>query len=63
MKKYRVWGYKTQGCYIDLEANNKRDARDKAMDVNTEDFIEGNDGEWTSFDIPKKEIERIDNES
>ena len=43
MKKYRVWGYKTQGYYIDLEANNKRDARDKAMDVNTEDFIEGNE--------------------
>jgi hypothetical protein len=62
MKKYRVWGYKTQGYYIDLEANNKRDARDKAMDVNTEDFIEGNDGEHTSFDINKKDIERIEDE-
>ena len=62
MKKYRVWGYKTQGYYIDLEANNKRDARDKAMDVNTEDFIIGNDGEHTCFDINKKDIERLKDE-
>ena len=30
MKKYRVWGYETQGYYIELEANNKQDAHDKA---------------------------------
>ena len=30
MKKYRVWGYETQGYHIDLEANNKQDAHDKA---------------------------------
>ena len=31
MKKYRVWGYETQGYYIDLDANNKQDAHDKAL--------------------------------
>ena len=60
MKKYRVWGYETQGYYIDLEANNKQDAHDKALDVNRDDWIEGNDGESTCFDIDKKNIERID---
>jgi len=63
MKKYRVWGYEKQGWYTDLKANNKQDAHDKAMDVDREDWVEGNDGEWTSFDIPKKEIERIEDES
>ena len=30
MKKYRVWGYETQGYYIDLDANNvKQDAQEK----------------------------------
>ena len=58
MKKYRVWGYETQGYYKDLEANNKQDAHDKALDVNRDFWIEGNDGEWTSFDIPKKEMVR-----
>ena len=60
MKKYRVWGYETQGYYKDLEADNKQDAHDKAMDVNRDDWIEGNDGESTCFDIDKKNIERID---
>ena len=33
MKKYRVWGYETQGYLItvELEANNKQDAHDKAI--------------------------------
>ncbi len=62
MKKYRVWGYETQGYYIEVEANNKQDAHDKAMDVDREDWDEGNDGEWSSFNINKKNIERIDNE-
>ena len=62
MKKYRVWGYETQGYYIDLEANNKQDAHDKAMDVDREDWDEGNDGECSSFDINKKDIERIKDE-
>jgi len=63
MKKFRVWGYETQGYYIDLDANNKQDAHDKAMDVDRDDFIIGNDGENTCFDINKKNIERIDNEN
>ena len=62
MKKYRVWGYETQGYYIDLDANNKQDAHDKAMDVNRDEWIEGNDGESTCFDINQKDMERIDNE-
>ena len=60
MKKYRVWGYKTQGYYIDLEANNKQDAHDKAMDIDREDWQIGNDGMNTCFDINKKDMERID---
>ena len=60
MKKFRVWGYETQGYYIDLDANNKPDAHDKAMDVDREDWDEGNDGESTCFDIELKDIEKID---
>ena len=60
MKKFRVWGYETQGYYIDLDANNKQDAHDKAMDVDREDWQIGNDGMNTCFDINKKNIERID---
>jgi hypothetical protein len=59
MKKYRVWGYETQGYHIDLEANNKQDAHDKAMDIDREDWQIGNDGESTCFDINKKNIELI----
>ena len=60
MKKFRVWGYETQGYHIDLEANNKQDAHDKAMDIDREDWQIGNDGMNTCFDINKKNIERID---
>ena len=63
MKKYRVWGYEKQGHYIEVKANNKQDAHDKAMDVNRDEWIEGNDGEYSSFDIPKKEIQRIEDEN
>jgi hypothetical protein len=63
MKKYRVWGYETQGYYTEVEANNKQDAHDKAMDVNRDEWIEGNDGECSSFDIELKDIERIEDES
>ena len=62
MKRYRVWGYETQGYHIDLDANNKQDAHDKAMDIDREDWQIGNDGMNTCFDINKKNIERIDNE-
>jgi len=60
MKKYRVWGYETQGYYTEVEANNKQDAHDKAMDIDREDWQIGNDGLNTCFDINKKNIERID---
>ena len=30
------------------------------MDVNRDEWIEGNDGESTCFDINKKDMERID---
>ena len=62
MKKYRVWGYETQGYHIDLEANNKQDAHDKAMDIDREDWQIGNDGINTCFDINKKNIERVKDE-
>ena len=32
------------------------------MDVNTDDWIEGNDGEHTCFDINKKDMERLKDE-
>ena len=63
MKKYRVWGYEKQGYYIEVEANNKQDAHDKAMDIDREDWQIGNDGMNTCFDINKKNIEKIDNEN
>ena len=58
-EKVQSVGYETQGYYIDLDANNKQDAHDKALDVNRDDWIEGNDGESTCFDINKKDMEVI----
>jgi hypothetical protein len=59
MKKYRVWGYETQGYYIELYAKNKQDAHDKAMDVDRVSWIEGNDGESTRFNINKKDVDEV----
>ena len=61
MKKYRVWGYEKQGYYTEVEANNKQDAHDKAMDVDRLDQEMGED-RLALFDIELKDIERIDNE-
>ena len=61
MKKYRVWGYEKQGYYTEVEANNKQDAHDKAMDVDILDWEMGED-RLALFDIELKDIERIDNE-
>ena len=61
MKKYRVWGYEKQGYYTEVEANNKQDAHDKAMDVERLDWEMGED-RLALFDIELKDIERIDNE-
>ena len=41
MKTYRVWGYETVPYYIDLKANNKSDAYQRAFDVDHMDWIEG----------------------
>ena len=43
MKKYRVWAYETIGHYIEIDAQNKSDAYNKAMDVNVLDWTQGND--------------------
>ena len=59
MKKYRVWGYETQGYYIEVEANNKQDAHHKAMDIDRDAWVIGNDGENTCFDINEKNIVSI----
>ena len=59
MKRYRVWGYETQGYYIDLDANNKQDAHDKAMDVDRLDWEMGED-RLAMFNINLKDIEKID---
>ena len=40
MKTYRVWGYETLGHYIDVVAQNKSDAYNKAMDVNLLDWVQ-----------------------
>ena len=64
MKRYRVWAYETIPYYIDLEASNKRDAYQKAFDVDHMDWIQTNTtGLWDTtkgFVIKKKDIERIE---
>ena len=64
MKRYRVWGYETIPYYIDLEASNKRDAYQKAFDVDHMDWIQTDTtGLWDTtkgFVIKKKDIEHID---
>ena len=40
MKRYRVWAYETIGHYIEIDAQNKSDAYNKAMDVNVLDWIQ-----------------------
>ena len=64
MKRYRVWAYETIPYYIDLEASNKKDAYQKAFDVDHMDWIQTNTtGLWDTtkgFVIKKKDIEQID---
>ena len=64
MKRYRVWAYETIPYYIDLEASNKRDAYQKAFDVDHMDWIQTDTtGLWDTtkgFVIKKKDIEQID---
>ena len=64
MKRYRVWAYETIPYYIDLEASNKKDAYQKAFDVDHMDWIQTDTtGLWDTtkgFVIKKKDIEQID---
>ena len=60
MKRYRVWAYETIGHYIEIDAQNKSDAYNKAMDVNVLDWTQGNDGEIGDLNIKKKDIELIE---
>ena len=62
-KAWREAGHAGNG-YVGIRipiylANNKQDAHDKALDVNRDEWIEGNDGESTCFDINKKDMEVI----
>ena len=60
MKRYRVWAYETIGHYIEIDAQNKSDAYNKAMDVNVLDWIQSGGDEIEHLNIKKKDIERIE---
>jgi len=60
MKRYRVWAYETIGHYIEIDAQNKSDAYNKAMDVNVLDWIQSGGDEIGDLNIKKKDIERIE---
>ena len=59
MKKYRVWAYETIGHYIDIKAQNKADAYNKAMDVHVLDWTQSGGDEIGDLNIKKKDIEEI----
>ena len=58
MKKYRVWSYDTEGYYVEINAINKSDAYNKAMDVNVLDW-EKDTRNYLNLNIKKKDIEEI----
>ena len=60
MKRYRVWAYETIGHYIEIDAQNKSDAYNKAMDVNVLAWIQSGGDEIGDLNIKKKDIERIE---
>ena len=60
MKRYRVWAYETIGHYIEIDAQNKSDAYNQAMDVNVLDWIQSGGDEIGDLNIKKKDIERIE---
>ena len=62
MKTYRVWGYETLGHYIDITAQNKSDAYNKAMDVNLLDWVQCGGDEIGDVNIKKKDIEELKHE-
>ena len=59
MKKYRVWAYETIGHYIDIKAQNKADAYNKAMDVHVLDWTQSGGDEIGDLNIKKKDIEEV----
>ena len=59
MKKYRVWSYDTVGYYVEINAINKSDAYNKAMDVNVLDW-EKDTRNYLNLNIKKKDIEEIE---
>ena len=40
MKRYRVWAYDAIGYYLEVDAQNKSDAYNKAMDNHVDDWIQ-----------------------
>ena len=58
MKKYRVWSYDTVGYYVEINAINKSDAYNKAMDVHVLDWDKGAE-DYLNLNIKKKDIEEI----
>ena len=64
MKKYKVVGYESVMYYVYVNAINKSDAYNKAMDVHVEDWQQQDTtGLWDNggFKINKKEIKEIKN--
>ena len=59
MKKFRVWAYETQGYYVEIESNGKKDANDNAKDIDRKDWIIVNDNEPSSFEIDNSQTEEI----
>ena len=59
MKRYRVWAYDSVGYYLEIDAQNKSDAYNKAMDNHVDDW-EKDTRNYLNLKIKKKDIEHID---
>ena len=58
MKRYRVWAYDSVGYYLEIDAQNKADAYNKAMDNHIDDW-EKDTRNYLNLKIKKKDIEHI----
>ena len=58
MKRYRVWAYDSVGYYLEIDAQNKADAYNKAMDNHVDDW-EKDTRNYLNLKIKKKDIEYI----
>ena len=58
MKRYRVWAYDAVGYYLEIDAQNKADAYNKAMDNHVDDW-EKDTRNYLNLKIKKKDIEHI----